>query len=327
MTTKLTARSPEDVLAAVPVILGFEPHDSIVMLTFSGEHCFHARIDLPPGDHLDAVVGALLAPARQQRVGRALFVLYSPDEVLARQAARALSSSFRGAGIEVVDVLRAAGGRWYRPLGGRGTPRHGVAYDVSSHPFVLQAVVEGRVLAGSREELAARVAGDQLAADRVEDRLEELVEAEQGGGEPVGLSVEALRTLVDAHVLTGAPVDDTDAARILVSVRDAASRDHVWMGVRREEAEAHARFWTDLVRRAPTGLVAGAAGVLAFCAWMAGHGALAWCALDRCFDDDVEGDHGAQSLGRLVADLLERAVAPREDIWERLAEFRGGATG
>jgi len=32
----LTASTPEDVLAAVPVVLGFEPRDSVAMLTFGG---------------------------------------------------------------------------------------------------------------------------------------------------------------------------------------------------------------------------------------------------------------------------------------------------
>ena len=79
------------------------------------------------------------------------------------------------------------------------------------------------------------------------------------------------------------------------------------------------RLWTDLVRRAPDGLVSGAAGVLAFAAWTQGDGALAWCAVDRCFED--EPDH---SLGRLVAEALERATPPIED-WE--ARFPRGLAG
>ena len=48
MTTTLTARGPEDLLAAVPVVLGFHPQDSLVMLTFGAVRSFHARVDLPP---------------------------------------------------------------------------------------------------------------------------------------------------------------------------------------------------------------------------------------------------------------------------------------
>ena len=54
-------------------------------------------------------------------------------------------------------------------------------------------------------------------------------------------------------------------------------------------ALAHARgapatyveFWSDVVRRTPDELVPGPASVLAFAAWLAGDGALAWCAVDR----------------------------------------------
>ena len=46
-STTMTARTPEDVLAVVPVVLGFEPHDSLVMLTFGADPPFHARVDLP----------------------------------------------------------------------------------------------------------------------------------------------------------------------------------------------------------------------------------------------------------------------------------------
>ena len=46
-TPVLTFRTPEDVLAAVPVLLGFEPSDSVVMMTFGGRETFHARIDMP----------------------------------------------------------------------------------------------------------------------------------------------------------------------------------------------------------------------------------------------------------------------------------------
>src|SRR3954470_2495078 len=78
MTTTLTARGPADLLAAVPVVLGFRPRDSLVMLTFDAVHSFHARVDLPPPDEaaesLPELVDGLLAPALSQRVRRVVFV-------------------------------------------------------------------------------------------------------------------------------------------------------------------------------------------------------------------------------------------------------------
>ena len=75
--TKLTTRTPEDVLAAVPVVLGFEPLESVVMLTFGGVETFHARVDLPPPTKADDAVEQLLEPALQHRVTRVVFVVYA----------------------------------------------------------------------------------------------------------------------------------------------------------------------------------------------------------------------------------------------------------
>ena len=72
----------------------------------------------------------------------------------------------------------------------------------------------------------------------------------------------------------------------------------------RAVAPAHVGFWTDVVRRAPDDLLAAPAALLAFAAWLAGHGALAWCAVDRC--QAVQPDY---ALAARVAGLLVDAVA------------------
>ena len=78
----------------------------------------------------------------------------------------------------------------------------------------------------------------------------------------------------------------------------------------REAAAPHVRLWTDAVQRAPDDLVAGPAAVLGLAAWLAGHGALAWCAVDRCTAVDPDN-----SLAGLVADVLTHAVPP--SAWGR----------
>jgi hypothetical protein len=201
----------------------------------------------------------------------------------------------------------------------------GVPYDVSDHPFRARAVLEGKVMAGSRDELAERLNADEEAVAAVEDALGELwdrlpPDVQVALDEPT-TSDEALallgrvrpdgptlRAMLDRHLSAGTAADDEEAARILLAVHNGEIRDHAWVGMRRDQAVHHVRLWTDLVRRAPDGLVAGAAGVLAFAAWMQGDGALAWCAVDRCLADDPR--HG---LGRLVSDALERAVPPLEE--------------
>ena len=115
MTTTLTARGPEDLLAAVPVVLGFRPRDSLVMLTFDARARFHARVDLPPPAEVEAalpeLVDALVSTVPGPRVGRVAFVSYSDDAgPLGRGWRAALRAAFGRAGIGVIDVLRAHAG-------------------------------------------------------------------------------------------------------------------------------------------------------------------------------------------------------------------------
>jgi hypothetical protein len=299
MTLTFRAKSPEDLLAVIPVTLGFEPSDSIVMLTFGGGTPLHARIDLPPrGDPtaLTAVVAALLDPCRRHRATRVVFVLYGPGAVHCRQIARRLRREFERDGIEVVECLRADAGRWYSADGRRpGVPARGVPYDSGGHPFRAQAVMAGHVTLSSREELAAGLAADARAIAAVATALDEA--AMFGATE--------LAELCRRHAEGGTTPSEQEAASMLVSIQVGAVRDAAWVPLTPESATRHVELWRDLVRRAPVELVASAAAVLAFAAWLEGEGALAWCALDRCFA--AEPGH---SLGTLVAHLLTQALPP-----------------
>jgi hypothetical protein len=302
---RLTARTPEDVLALVPVVLGFEPERSVVMLTFGGRDTFHGRLDLPPpgADEatIDAGVRMLLDPARHHRVHRVLFVVYGDDDTTSRRTVRALRRSFTCAGIEVVEVLRTQHGRWFAP----GAPRHGVPYRVDDHRFRAQAVLDGIVIHGSRAdiELSLRPVADLV--DRTRDAL-----ATAGVA-----SADEVADLVAMRLRTGR-FTDGELARVLLATTGAAGgpgRDACWTGLGRDQAESAVRLWTDAVQRSPEELVDAPAAVLAWCAWLAGHGALAWCAVDRC--REVRPDH---PLAEVVDELLTRAVPPA--TWVELVE-------
>lgn len=296
-TLTLNARSPEDVLALVPVVLGFAPHESVVMLTFGAGPPFHARVTLPTAAReLRDVVAQLLAPVLRHGVRQVLFVLYTADARLARRAVRALAEEFDGAGVGVLPSLRADGERWW-PADRVGGP--GVPYDLTAHPFSARAVLEGRVLLGSREELRASVAAQP-------DLVAGVVAALAG---PAGDPPDA--AWVGDTVRAGARPSDLAVARLLRALLDPHLRDAAWEGLTRESAREHVAFWVDVVRRSPDPLVAGPAALLGLAAWQAGNGALAWCALDRC--TDAEPDH---PLAALIARVLEEAVPP--EAWEEV---------
>jgi hypothetical protein len=284
------------------------------MLTFGAPRAFHARVDLPgTRAEIPDVVDTLLEPARRHRVRRAFFVLYSGDPRLAGALARALVRGFERAGIGVVDVLRADGERWYTALGRPGVPAWGVPYDVSAHPFAAQSVVEGRVTHPSRDGLRATVAGDPARIGRVVAALAALT-----GDPPRVLDDGAWAAdLVDRHTRDGTAPDDHEVARLLRGMLELRVRDAAWSPMSRERAPDHVRFWTDVVRRTPAPLLAAPAALLGFAAWLAGHGALAWCALDRCLEADEE-----YSLAGLVAHALNNALPP--ESWEGDWDWRGG---
>jgi hypothetical protein len=310
MTTTLTGRGPEDLLAAVPVVLGFRPEDSLVMLTFGAERTFHARVDLPPPDDDEAtaeVVDALLTPSQKHGVEYVAFVLYSADSASVARLAAALVPEFVAAGIGVVDVLRAYDGWWCSvPLRAGAEEPPLVPYDDTHHPFTAQAVFEGRVTHATRDDLRATVAADPDLVRRHAVRLAKL-------GDPGPADVVRARDLVAGWVGAAEAPDEAGACRVLGVVTRVEMRDAALYAVTGDTVHDHLRVWTDLLRGAPDAQVPDVAAVTAFCAWQAGHGALAWCALDRCFEVDPE-----HRLGLCLAECLVRAVPP--SAWKEVRD-------
>ncbi len=314
--TTLTARTPEDVLALVPVVLGFEPTESLVLLTFGAATPFHARVDLPdPGDddQLEEVAATLLAPARLHRVRQVLLVGYSEHDRPAERTLRHVRRAFRKAGVAVIDALRTDGRRWYAVPPRAGVPDHGVPYDLAGHRFAAQAVLDGRVVRGSRAEVAATVATDREGVAGVVAALAALT------GEAAPALEEGLwaRELVVRRTRERSSPTDAEVARLLRGVLDVRVRDAAWSPLSRETALDHVDLWADVVRRAPDPLVPAPAALLAFAAWQAGDGALAWCAVDRAHEVDP-----AYSLAGLVAELLTQAVPP--STWEGGFDWTSG---
>jgi hypothetical protein len=314
MTTETTqagavfkARTPEDLLAVVPAVLGFHPEESLVMLTFGGRRSFHARVDLPeePG-HVGAVDDMLLTPALRHRPETVLFVAYSADAVRGASTALQASDAFAAHGFAVIKPLRSDGASWFHV--GRGEDPGQAEphpYDVRAHALTAQSVLDGRVTLASRAAVAASVAADPVAAEAV-------LEAWLAQLEASGADQDEVPSLVARGLARAPGLADVEVARLAHACLDPEVRDAAWCGLQRESVEAQLDFWREVVVRTPDVLVAGVASVLGFAAWLAGHGALAWCAVDRASAADPDC-----TLARLVADLLQAAVPPT--AWSDIA--------
>ena len=311
-------RTPTDLVAAVPALIGFHPQDSVVLMTFGpSAGSFHARVDLPVAAAEQAEVAEVLVRAvRSNAVRRAAVLLYTDDVEVAHEQALVLVSGLRNVEVEVIEVLRVDEGRWY-PVPEDGSV--GTSYELETHPFTAQRVYQGHVVHHDRAELADTLVGtdeeDAVAVALAAIRFAELMatSGESRSSARAFLAAEArwLQGRIRARLTDGSPLDAADAGRVLVLASLLPARDVAWAEIDRETSGRHVDLWRELVRRGPRDLLPGVAALLAFAAWQHGDGALAWCAIDRCLEVDPD-----YSLAHCVAEVLTRAVPPT--VWEQI---------
>jgi len=301
---QVVVRSPADLLACVTLALGFVPERSVVLLSLPPGRGPHARVDLV-ADLVDApaMAQALVRPALRHAVSRVALVVLD-DLERGAAVAPVLEDAFAAVGIEVVALVAADGTHWLSLLRGQRTtvPRE---YDALSHPFVADAVLRGQVVLASRQAVRASLEPDPELVHAVQ-------RAARGSRTAAGTSRPSrdagwVRQTLEEHVRAGTSPGVRDLADLLTALEDPACRDAAWAWAERADARAHVDLWLRVVRGCPDERVGPAAAVLAFHAWLAGDGALAWCALDR-----VRRGRPV-SLAALVEDLLEAAASP--DLW------------
>ncbi len=308
----ITAGNPDDLLASVPVLLGFTPAESVVMLTVGSTGSFHARIDLPRSPtEQGKVIEVLLGPVLAHGVRRVAFVVYAASGTGVRDLVEALVSAFGEHDISVLDALHANGTEWFPALPGVGLDAQGVPYDDRMNPISLQAVVDGHLMFSTREELAASLRGEESSVAAVSSHL---VAARPLSQHQIPAEGAWALAAVRRHLSDQTLPDDSDTARLLRALHDLSIRDAVWCLMSPDNARGLVPFWTGVVRTSPVSVLAAPATLLAFAAWLSGRGALAWCALDRSNECDPD-----YSLAALLARMLDRAVPP--SAWVSPAEW------
>lgn len=317
-TRTLRIKSPVDLIASVPLLLGFHPEESAVLITVgSATDPFFARVDLPSGpDDVEAVVEDLCGVAGRQGLRSVALVMFTDDDATARLVHDAFVDGLATRAVDVQLALRADGRRWFPLSGLRGDPDVGEEYDLATHPFTLEAMVEGRAVHESRAALGdSLLPSDPDEVERVGDAVEATSDRMMSAAARTQLVAEGrwvqerLRQFLD----DGVPLGASDAGRLLTLLLSTEVRDVAWAEMTRDTARRHIDLWRDLVRRAPLDVLAPPATLLAFAAWLAGDGALSWCALDRARAADPD-----YSMAALVERALTCAVPP--STWKPLEE-------
>jgi Domain of unknown function (DUF4192) len=317
----LSVRSPADLVAAVPYLLGFHPSDSVVAVAVSGRRIiFAARGDLPPvgapAEAHDVLAAQVAAVVGRQEAANVMVVGYGPA-VRVTPAVDALLATLRRTGPPVLEALRMTDGRYWSYLceATDCCPPEGTLVDPGSSPIAAAASYAGRVALPDRAALVDQVAAAEgpgrdsvrRATEEAGQRLGRLLD-EAPPGDLLGqrclrsAGEAAVREAIDRYRCGGRLTDDEVGWLTLLLVH-LPVRDYAWEHITDEEW--HVALWLDIVRRAEPDFVVAPAALLAFAAWRQGEGALASVAVERAL-----GCAPDYSMARLMDEVLRQGLAP-----------------
>lgn len=282
----LRANTPGDLVATVPVIMGFHPDNSVVMLCFPtdpSKRPFHARIDLPSSDQeWTQMTESLLGPTLQHSIDRVAFVAFTPNEVDLDPTVRV----FRQCGINVIDAITTDGNNWSSATGVSG----------QVDPDAYKKEREGRTIHGSREDLRKML--EPAPSERTAFAITEPARATWT------LAQRAHHMIARLISSQSSPTND-EVAFLIGAAAVPGLRSAMLAAVTRENVEDAIPVFVELTRRTIRRRRGDAACMLSFVAWLSGHGALAWVA------HDVAEGHGTRlGLLTLVGVALESAIDP-----------------
>ena len=335
---RVKLRSPADIIDAVPYLVGFEPHESLVVLSLRGPRSrlgLTARVDLPGAKSATACARNFVGYLKRDGAARAIIVLYPPSDGISHPSVKpladALTKQLTRARIEVSEVLCVCDGRWWslQCADAECCPPSGTLIaDGGPSEVVVAMTVEGRVVLGSREELAHMLdpVGGALgtamayAIPRAREEFATRVAAGQRA-EVVAESLDLFRATVhtrsDPDALRdvetalgpGARVDPEvtvdEAARLIAALDYWGARDELLTWFDGDRGQATRSLLLELVRRSVLPGEAAALTVLAWVCYLRGEGVLAGIAVDRARTADPQ-----YSLAELPDQVLCGAVNP-----------------
>ena len=318
---ELVLAGPDSIVASIPYVIGFTPHDSLVLMWLRDSQVrLTMRLDLPAQDDApQGWVDAVLAHRGLSDEAIVCIVL-SPDaqarddsgELRCAQLVAVLLARLGAAQCRVRDALLIRDDRWWSylceepeccsPRGTRVDPR--TAEDVAAR-FVLAGVARLPDRQAVIATCAPDPAGQQLMSEGLQrargTRVEDLHGASRAGETLESWRDCCIDSIVRVLLGAGDPSAD-DEAGALVGLGDVRIRDTVLWEVAHSTAhDSHRAFEraASLLRRAPRGEVAPIGTVTAVLAWLIGDGVRAVAALERVREEDPEYS---------LAELLHRSI-------------------
>jgi hypothetical protein len=316
-TQTIRLSSPVDLITSLPYQFGFHPKRSVVLVClYGGRLGLCERLDIPPLEHVQDAVAAMIGPMLKERPSDVVLLGYEDVEDEAAPLLDALKVAIGWYdGIELADVLVIRDGRWYSrecenptccPT--QGTP---LAESVS---VASEFVALGHNPSNSREDVAARLEARSGAI---------------GAVNPAGIDqIDALAAW--AKVLTTGELSRQETEDAALALLDIDFRDamvaHTCPGVLPWDLvsdELKAVFETmpkvvhegaldrlvDLCSSLTDVWAAPALTILANYAWFIGDGGMARLALDRALRCDPR-----YRLALLLDRMVQLAIRPSSPV-------------
>ena len=302
---------PDELLAIIPYMVGFHPDESVVAVFIrSGRVVVTARMDLPPESAADELAEQIDYIAKRHRTQALAIVGYSSASLSTHRLLTRLMD--RLGEHELTDVLYVGHGRWWSlSCGDECCPLSGTPFDPSSHPLSAAAVFAGLGARADRRELEASVSGP---SEEELPRLRELADALLAELEQLDdprAAVRLLGSIVETAISEPAVPEERTCLLLGLLVTDVHIRDLAWALITPTNAEDHVRLWGGVVAQVAPTLAAAPLCLLGMAAWVSGAGALLNCCCERLAQIDPD-----YSMGRLLADISERAVPP--SLWQQM---------
>jgi hypothetical protein len=309
---------PAELLQAIPYLLGFHPHQSLVLVGLAdGRLVVTARVDL--ADVPRGVVSHTLEAFVRSGASSVLAVCYDDASATGASLAQVIGlvdAAADALGCELLDALHVGDGRWWSltcdaveccPPEGRELPNEPTA-------FAAAATYDGVVALPDRAALEAVL---HPLPDDERERLDSAIAAAERAAvrqAVAGHAVRHERSVKRALFASAresdepgwpAPSDD-EVARFGAALSTTDVRDAVWMAVDDGRIDGRS-LWRELGRRLPRPYDATPMFLYGWAAWRAGDGALARIAGERA----LVSDPGYSAADLLLA-ALSYGVDPRQ---------------
>jgi hypothetical protein len=300
--------TPQDIIAAVPYMLGFHPGDSLVIMALTAKRvAVTFRYDLPDpaasGDLTGKLAGRIPVILAQHKADAVVLLGYGPAGRV-RPVLDAAVASVAGL-LTIREVLLITGTRFWSLQCAECCPPEGIEIDSAATVPAAELTALGFAPFGSRDDLRASIApleGDAARAMRAAVSRAEKGLPPVGADGPDTRHVARLRELLAPAV----PLSDTDTGELLVLLGYRRLRDEAWALAGTGDPDSQVGFWTDVTRRAPASHAAPPACLLAYsAACMIGDGVLARIAVDHAL-----GAEPGYILAQLLQMMLDTGIDP-----------------